>query len=343
MIFLKQILIIGGYDFTRAVFHIMDYQNIKKNLLNIKRSNLKILVIGDIMLDEYITGDVERISPEAPVPILNFKSNKYVLGGSGNVAHNLSNIDSKVGIATIIGKGSVGREIEKLLKNANISNDLILKSDNANSTKKTRFLSNGAQLMRLDRDSDDFNNQDFTNLENKILPVLDEFNSIIISDYNKGVCKKNLIKKIILKSKEKNIPVYIDPKGSNWNKYYSATCLTPNKKEVESELKLKLKKDRDFEIAGKTILEKFGLKSCLITRGSKGMTYVDKNNIIHQKVSKKEVFDVSGAGDTVIASFAASMSAQLSISESLKLSSVISSEVVTYTGTTPFNLLMINK
>ena len=96
MIFLKQILIIGGYDFTRTVFHIMDYQNIKKNLLNIKRSNLKILVIGDIMLDEYITGDVERISPEAPVPILNFKSNKYVLGGSGNVAHNLSNIDSKV-------------------------------------------------------------------------------------------------------------------------------------------------------------------------------------------------------------------------------------------------------
>jgi rfaE bifunctional protein kinase chain/domain len=318
----------------------MNYNNIRQVLRKIKKAKLKILVLGDSMLDEYITGNVKRISPEAPVPILDFDGINSVLGGAGNVAHNLININSEVSIATILGKDFVGKEIESLFKISNISNKFIIKSKSANSTKKTRFLSKSAQLMRLDNDSAGFSNQDFINLEKLIIPALNEFNSIIISDYDKGVCKDNVVENMIKKAKGKNIPIYIDPKGSNWSKYHNATCLTPNKEEAESELKLKLEDDIDFEKAGKAMIKKYNLDSCLITRGSKGMTYVDKNNFIHQSVSKKEVFDVSGAGDTVISSFAASMSAKLSINEALNFSSSISSEVVTYIGTTPYKMEM---
>lgn len=321
----------------------MKYKILEGLLKRIKRSKPKILVIGDSMLDEYISGEVRRISPEAPVPILNFKSQKIVLGGGCNVAHNLVNIDCNTSIATIIGNDRAGENIKELLTKIGLSTDLIFKSNDVNTTKKTRFLSNGSQLMRLDKDSIGFKEKEFKSFEKIIIPLIHAFQCIIISDYNKGVCSKNLIKKIIKKANKINIPTYIDPKGSSWEKYQNATCLTPNKKEIERELKLKLSTDIDFEKAAKSIMIKYKLASCLITRGAKGMTYVDTSRVIHQSVSKKEVYDVSGAGDTVIASFAASLSSELDIVESLKLSSFLSSEVVTHIGTTPFDKEMLSE
>lgn len=321
----------------------MNDVKIRELLKKIKQVKSKILVLGDTMLDEYISGEVKRISPEAPVPILDFVSQKTVLGGAGNVAHNLINIHSNSSIATIIGNDLSGEKIERLLKEIGISTNFIFKSNYVNTTKKTRFLSKGSQLMRLDKDSVGFKKNEHKNLEKIIIPLISDFCSIIISDYDKGVCSEPLTRKIIQKANEINIPIYIDPKGSSWHKYQNATCLTPNEKEVEAELKSKLIEDVDFEKAARTIMEKYKLASCLITRGSKGMTYVDKNRVIHQLVSKKEVYDVSGAGDTVIASFAASLSAGFSIDTTLEFSSSLSSEVVTHLGTTPFNKKMFSK
>jgi D-beta-D-heptose 7-phosphate kinase / D-beta-D-heptose 1-phosphate adenosyltransferase len=321
----------------------MNYQYIKTLLKNIKNKNPNILVIGDIMLDHYITGDVKRISPEAPVPVLNYKTEKKVLGGAGNVASNLSNLGAKVSIGSIIGDDESGDSIKKLLKDINASSSLIINIDYSHTTKKTRFISQGIQLLRLDNDSSRYLPKDIVSMENKILKNIVLFDCLIISDYDKGVCSVKTIKKIINRANEFDVPVYVDPKGSDWGKYENATSITPNKKEIENELNVKLVDDIDFEKAGKEMIDKLQLQSCLITRGSKGMTYVDKDITIHQKVNKKEVFDVSGAGDTVIACFAACSVSKIKVKEFIELSSDLSSEVVTHVGTIPFSLNMIEK
>ena len=303
----------------------------------------KVLVLGDVMLDQYISGEVNRISPEAPVPILDFKNKKSVLGGAGNVIHNLINLGSEPSLATIIGDDLEGALIIELLKNLKINNDLIFSSKNISTTKKTRFITEGTQLLRLDNDSKGVACAGAESFKIKILENIKFFDCVIISDYNKGFCTKSFIQNIINEANKKKITILIDPKGSSWKKYMNATGLTPNKKEVEEQLNRELKSDSDFEKAARIIKEKFKLKLCLITRGSKGMTYYEKDRVIHQTVGKKEVFDVSGAGDAVIASLGASFCAGLKLNQSLDLSSFISSEVVTHAGTTPFDSKMVKK
>ena len=319
----------------------MNHIYIKSLLSKIKNNKPKVLVLGDVMLDKYIVGDVKRISPEAPVPILNFEREKKVLGGAANVVHNLVNIGAEVSIGTMIGSDLDGELILNLLKKLNVKTNYICKNKNMNTTVKTRFLSGGVQLLRDDRDSSFFANDDFIFFEKKYIKEIKQFKCIVISDYNKGFCTRLIIQNIIKEAKKENIPVIIDPKGSDWTKYMNATSLTPNKKEVEEILNIKLKDNLAFEKAAKIIKENFKLKSCLITRGSEGMTYYAGKNIIHQKVEQKEVFDVSGAGDTVIACLAASVSSGLSIDQILSLCGSISSEVVTHVGTTPFNNSML--
>ena len=319
----------------------MDYTVIKNQLHKIKLNKPKILVLGDIMLDEYVVGKVKRISPEAPVPILDFQSKGIVLGGAGNVAHNLINLGAEVTVGTIVGDDIDGQSIIDLLLSLEISSELISVSSSINTTKKTRFTDQGTHLLRLDNDSKGFLDTDFDFFKKRIIEKINNFDCIIISDYNKGICEESIIQEIINKANKRNIPIYIDPKGSQWQKYLNATCLTPNTKEVEEQLNLNLKNDSDFENAAKIIKEKFKLNFCLITRGADGMTYLEKNKTIHQKVGKKEVFDVSGAGDTVIACLAASISSGVRIEDSIAISSNISSEVVTHLGTIPFDINML--
>ena len=320
----------------------MDYKNINILLRKLKSCAPKILVIGDIMLDCYIHGNVSRISPEAPVAILNFEKENNVLGGAGNVVHNLVNLGTKAKLSTIIGDDFPGKKLENLISKLKLSQEFIFCSSNINTTKKTRFISKSTQLLRVDSDSKGYQKSDYLNLEDKLEGVLDKIDCIIISDYNKGACHTNLIKNIILKSNEKKIPTFIDPKGDNWEKYANATCVTPNKEEAEKELNVKLENDLDYENASKLIIERYNLKSCLITRGSEGMTYNTGENVLHQRVGKKDVFDVSGAGDLVIACIAACFSSGFTYRQSIELSSTLSSEVVKYVGTVPFSSKMFN-
>ena len=321
----------------------MDYKKAKKIIDLIINSRSKILVLGDIMLDKYINGTVDRISPEAPVPILNYQNQTSVLGGAGNVLHNLNNLGVIPDIAAVIGNDSNGAKILNLIDDLKISTNFIYSSKKTVTTKKTRFINNGTQLLRLDNDSDELFGFPFDFLENKILKILHSYDCIVISDYNKGVCSKPVIQAIIEKSNNQNIPVLIDPKGTAWDKYLNATGITPNKKEVEEKFNTTLKTNEDFEKISRKIINKYNLKFCLITRGSDGMTYFEKNKVIHQQVGEKEVFDVSGAGDAVISSLAASICIGLEMKSSIALSSYISSEVVTYSGTTPFKVEMLNK
>jgi len=314
-----------------------------KNLLNqIKLSKSNILVLGDVMLDQYIFGDVDRVSPEAPVPILNYKNKKDVLGGAGNVVHNLVNLGNNVSIATIIGNDLHGKMILRLIQNIGGSTDLILKLESSNTTTKTRFLSGGTQLLRLDHDSVDPPSSTLKSYRDNVIKNLEKFDCLIISDYNKGVCEKLMLQSVIHYANSINIPVFIDPKGTKWDKYKDATCLTPNTKEVEKKLDIELVTDSDFELAAKNLKRLFNLKSIIITRGSDGMTYCNDGKILHQKVEKKEVFDVSGAGDTVISCLASSFINGISIDDSIELSNFASC-VVSHTGTTPFDVRFLKR
>ncbi|MDC0383570.1 PfkB family carbohydrate kinase [Candidatus Marinimicrobia bacterium] len=316
----------------------MDHKIIKKLLDKIKRNKPKILVLGDVMLDQYINGKVNRISPEAPVPILDFKNEKSVLGGAGNVIHNLTCLDLEPSLATILGDDSGGELIINLLLKLKVSPNLISILKSIKTTKKTRFITQGTHLLRLDSDSNKLLVSDLEDFKKRILQKVSRYDCIIISDYNKGVCDELVIQEIIKKANKKHLPIYIDPKGSNWNKYKNATCLTPNTKEIEKQLSLKLESDLDFENAARKIQKRLKLKSCLITRGEDGMTYYDEEKTLHQKVGKKEVFDVSGAGDTVIACLASSVSSGITIEDSIEISSILSSEVVTRIGTVPLSI-----
>jgi rfaE bifunctional protein kinase chain/domain len=319
----------------------MDYQKIKILLDKIKLSAPKVLVLGDIMLDCYINGSVRRISPEAPVPILDFEKEKYILGGVGNVAHNLVNLGAEVKLLTIIGDDPEGQIIQGLIKKLKISLDYVHSSANINTTKKTRFISNSTQLLRLDTDSSGFKAVDYKLLKEKVKSAIGELDCIIISDYDKGVCSTDIIQYIISIADQEKIPIFIDPKGDSWSKYSNATCITPNKKEAEKELGVILRNDTDFEKAAQSICDKYNLKSCLITRGGQGLTYSIGTKIIHQGARKKEVFDVSGAGDTVISCMASSYISILKINDCLELSTFLASEVVAYSGTVPFSIEMI--
>ena len=308
---------------------------------NIKERELKVLVIGDIMLDHYIYGKVERISPEAPVPIIMFKEENNTLGGCGNVIKNLINLGVNVSVSTIIGEDQAGSIIKKKLKKLNVSMEGLHCSKKTKTTKKTRLMSSGSHLIRLDEDANEIDEIEYNLILDKLKVLIKNIDYVVISDYDKGFCKFKFIKSIINYINLKKIPIYVDPKGKNWGKYSKATCVTPNIKETEKILNVKLHSEDMVNLAGKEIVSNFNIKSCLITRGSKGMVYIDNLNIIHQDVDVIDVYDVSGAGDTVIASFSICDFLKYTKKECLEFATLTSSKVVGYTGTRAFDLKMI--
>ena len=256
----------------------------------IKKKNPKILVIGDLMLDSYVFGLVERISPEAPVPIINYRSQKNTLGGCGNVAHNLKNLGVNVSILSMVGDDEEGRIVKSILEKLEVKVDGLFIQNESTTTKKTRFVSGNSQLLRLDNDSYECPNKEIA--MDYIKDYIEIFDSIIVSDYNKGFCSNELVEYLIKEAKKFQIPVFVDPKGHSWKKYSNSFCITPNTKELELVLKTSLVKDSEFEKAARSICEKYKIKSCLITRGADGMTLFDGEKIIPRKVGKKTVFDV---------------------------------------------------
>ena len=271
----------------------------------IQKFSPKILVVGDIMLDRFIFGNVDRISPEAPVPVVRSIEEKYSLGGCGNVLRNLINLGAQASVVSFVGEDQAGKRIQHYLKKKGISIRFIVESKSARTTEKMRIVAEGQQLVRVDWDATNLTEQNINQVLKQVSKKITGVDGVIISDYNKGVCKEVVIKEIINKAKELHIPIFVDPKGKKWNKYYGASVITPNLKEAEDALGKILKNDGDVEIAGMEICNELSLDACLITRGPNGMSYIGKDAKFHVSSEAKEIYDVSGAGDTVIASFAA--------------------------------------
>ena len=296
------------------------------------------LVIGDVMLDRYLIGSVGRISPEAPVPIVLLDSQNERAGGAANVAANLALLGIRTHLIGCVGDDLEAKSLAKLIAKIGIQNQCFT-SKNRPTIAKTRVVSGHQQMMRLDQESSAiFTVEENAALQANIYAALEASPKIVIlSDYAKGVLSLDICQSIIATCKTKNIPVLVDPKGSDYSKYMGATALTPNKKETAEACKANI---NDVDLIAKAIALKDSIKLqfLAVTRGEEGITLIDNdqnNNTHHLPASAKQVFDVSGAGDTVIATLAAGLMHGLSPLEALTVANLAAGVVVGKVGTVP--------
>ncbi|NPA53441.1 MAG: D-glycero-beta-D-manno-heptose-7-phosphate kinase [Aquificae bacterium] len=286
-----------------------------------------ILVVGDLILDKYLWGEVERISPEAPVPIVDVKKETVNLGGACNVAWNISALDGNAFIAGVIGDDENGKILEQLLKEKNI-NPILVKDTSRPTTEKTRIIAVSQQLMRIDRENrDNLDSKIEENLIEKIKEIIEKIDIIVVSDYGKGV----ITEKIMNFLKNTGKPVFVDPKPSNVHLYEEITIMTPNKKEA-FEL-AGLPRNMEIEELGKYLMKKLKMKQLLITLGAEGMALFENGKITKIPAKARKVFDVTGAGDTVISVLALARASGGTWEESASLANYAAGYVVGEIGT----------
>ncbi|MBS9775753.1 MAG: D-glycero-beta-D-manno-heptose-7-phosphate kinase [Fusobacterium sp.] len=294
--------------------------------------NIKIAVIGDLMLDEYVIGKVERISPEAPVPVVKVLEEKSVLGGAANVVNNLAHLGAKVICGGVIGNDANGEKLKKsFAENKNIDASLIVTSKKRPTIVKKRVLANHQQLLRLDWEEDfHIDKSEEENLIKNLEKNIKELNAVILSDYDKGLLTPSLSQKIIDLCRENSVVVTVDPKPKNINNFRGASSITPNKKEAYACVNKNFRENIDE--VGMELKNKFNLETVLVTRSEEGMSLYEKE--IHNiPTYAQEVYDVTGAGDTVISVFTLARAAGSSWEEAAKIANAAGGIVVGKIGT----------
>ena len=310
--------------------------------LNVKKeiSKLNILVFGDYMIDEYIEGDVSRISPEAPVPVLNIKTKEKKIGGAGNVINNIISLGANVKAIGRIGQDENGRFIKNYFSANNVDSSYLFEDSNYNTIIKTRVVSKNQQFIRLDKeDKIDISNDIISKINNNLDNLLANVDVVVISDYAKGNITRESIKEIIEFCNEKCIPVIVDPKGNNYTKYIGVTICTPNLKELSEVSNKKISSEEELKDASIKLINKLNLQYLVLTRSEKGISLIDKKgNKADFPALKKEVIDVSGAGDTVVAALSVFIGLKYDMKKICKLANIAASVVVSKFGTSTVNL-----
>ena len=281
-------------------------------------SNSKILIVGDVMLDKYYFGKVDRISPEAPVPIVNIQKEESRLGGASNVANNIVSLGGHSLLCGVIGHDLFGKEIERISRHKNI--DTFLLKTSSPTITKARIIGGKQQIVRVDyEDKSELNADNKKLFRDTISRILPEYDILVISDYGKGLISEDLCRYLIKLAHKYDKKVIIDPKGKNWEKYSGADIVTPNVKELS-------------DIVGYTVpntdraIEK-------AARSDKGMSLIGPIPPIHIPTHSEEVFDVSGAGDTVVATLGLCLAAGFEISEAMRTANIAAGIVVKKVGT----------
>ncbi len=293
--------------------------------------DIKIAVIGDMMLDDYIIGSVERISPEAPVPVVNVKSEKFVLGGAANVVNNLASLGAKIFSFGVIGNDSNGDRLTNEFKRKNINTVGIVMAEDRPTIVKRRIIAHNQQLLRLDwEDRKDLTTVQEEMLLQNIKAHIEDIDAIILSDYDKGSLTKRVVSEVISLAKERDIIVTVDPKPKNAMNYVGATSMTPNKKEAME--CMGVDRVEDVEKLGKDLKEKLNLTNLLLTRSEEGMSLIQED-VQNIPTFAKEVYDVTGAGDTVISVFTLAAAAGASWYEAAKIANTAAGVVVGRMGT----------
>ena len=296
--------------------------------------SLKILVIGDLMLDHYIQSTVDRTSPEAPVAVALMKNEEFLPGGAANVACNLSAMGAKVILAGLTGKDEYADILKKMLKERGIQTGNIIADPPRPTTLKTRIISRGQQIIRIDREENaNISLQAHNRLIASLEKIGDELDGVIVSDYSKGTCSDDLLKDIMNILKQKNIPVICDPKKNDFSKYRGTDILTPNLKEASEAAGIKISDETSLEKAAEKILSSCGARSVVITRGGEGVSlFRRRKKPFHIPAHAQEVYDVTGAGDTFISHFGLALFSGLSPEESVKIGNYASSIAVSKIG-----------
>jgi len=299
-----------------------------------------ILVVGDLMIDKYINGDVNRISPEAPVPVLSVRGERNVAGGAANVALNTAGLHAKTLIAGVIGDDPVGEELLKLLNSSGVCTDEVMRDRSRPTTRKTRVVCGNHQIVRLDEEvTEDICEATAAAFLARITSVLEQVDAVILSDYAKGVLAKDLPQRIIRECNRRNTPVLVDPKRYDYSVYQGATCITPNVKEFQHALEFLGLKNEPLECSAPKLRRELRCESLLVTQGADGMTLVTDTSLVHLVAMAEEVFDVSGAGDTVIATVSTALAAGLPLQSAIELANAAASIVVRHLGTAPISWL----
>ena len=291
-------------------------------------SGARVLVVGDVMLDRYWFGDVSRISPEAPVPIVHIQNAEERLGGAANVARGAATLGAQVTMLAVVGVDEAARSLSKLLKQANI-NAVLREDNNLSTTVKLRVIGRQQQLLRLDFEtlpSDDVLLSKLTDFEN----LLHDADVVVMSDYGKGALRQ--IERMIALCRAADKPVLVDPKGSDFSRYRNATMLTPNKSEFRAVVG-SWQSEVEMSAKAEALRTALGLQNLLVTRSEEGMTLYRAGDIFNVPAQAREVYDVSGAGDTVIATVAVMLASGADAVDAIRLANRAAGIVVGKLGT----------
>lgn len=309
-------------DFLKARSHALD-----------RFRRQRILVLGDVILDRYLWGEVDRVSPEAPVPVVVEGPTTELLGGALNVARNLVAAGARAEMVGVIGFEDVGRRVHELMKEIGISVGGVVRDRNRPTTVKTRIMSRGQQLFRLDRETTGpYGAATEKKLIEAVRKRVPRCGGLIISDYKKGVVTESVVRAAIAAAHRQGIPVIVDPKVEDFAFYRGADYLTPNLKEASAAIGRVLGTEADIQTAGRALVRKFRGKGILITRGHEGVSLIAPPRSVHVQARAQEVFDVTGAGDTFISHFALGLVSGLDPAEAAHIANAAAGVAVSKLG-----------
>ena len=295
----------------------------------------RIVVVGDVMLDEFLWGRVSRISPEAPVPVVEVTRQSFHLGGAGNVAANVRALGGEATLVGLVGQDAAGASVAAALSEAGVQPRLVVSEGGRPTTVKTRIVAHHQQVVRADREeSGDVEGAAGAAILEALREALAGCDALVVSDYQKGVVTPALLRRALPLARRRRIPVLVDPKLRRFPLYRGVTVVTPNQLEAEQATGLRLRDERTLAAAGRRILSLLSCRAALVTRGEHGMSLFERGRApLHVEAAAREVFDVTGAGDSVIATMALALAAGASLAEAAMLANEAAGVVVGKLGT----------
>lgn len=306
-------------------------------------ANVKVLVVGDVMLDRYWWGSVKRISPEAPVPVVDLKRSTFAPGGAANVAANIAGLGAHPYLVGCIGSDADGVTLADLLAESKISADFLTRISSRPTSVKTRIIAHSQQVVRVDQEStDELSESEHHAIWGKLASALPEVDAVIISDYAKGLLSVAMLSRLIAEARSLGKPLLVDPKGKDYSRYAGVDLLTPNRREAAEACNLSEDTPDLVDIAGRRLIDELGVLRVLITQSEDGMTLFEKDKRpIHLATAAKETYDVTGAGDTVVACLGVGLGAGLDFLSAANMANTAAGLVVQQVGTTAITREML--
>jgi D-beta-D-heptose 7-phosphate kinase/D-beta-D-heptose 1-phosphate adenosyltransferase len=297
-------------------------------------SAITVLCVGDVMLDRFVHGDIERISPEAPVPVLRLRGTREMLGGAGNVASNIASLGGKAVLIGLAGTDEPGVRLRRILQTQSRVESRLVDTEHRPTVSKTRFIAGRQQVVRTDEESGEpLHGDEAASLARAVDAAIAGVDAVILSDYGKGVLSPAVVEGCMAAARAAGVPVFVDPKTDDFAAYRGATCVTPNAREMAQAARAAVDTVAQIEAAARRVMAHAGIGAILVTRSDKGMTLVQPHGTESAPARAREVFDVSGAGDTVIAALALAVASGRSLVQAMHIANAAAGVVVSKFGT----------